>query len=130
VECSVQISRLHFCAHFPCLPLYHTCVILHLNTVSSGPQNPTTFLYCAHARACRHYSNHLWDCIRSITVSCLAPVWGLIKHNFTACRKVCMWRQKLHTICGSDRKTVTLQCRLDGGEVILLSFGKWHWVAR
>ena len=102
VEFSVLFWCLHFCARFASLPLYHTCVNLHLNTASSDQQNPTTFLFYVHARACRHYSNHLWDCIRSITVSCVVPIWGLIKHNFIACRKVYIWRLKLHRLCCVD----------------------------
>jgi hypothetical protein len=96
VEFSVLLWRLHFCARFASLPLYHTYVNLHLNTASNDQQNPTTFLFYVHARACRHYSNHLWDCIRSITVYYVVPIWGLIKHNFIACRL------KLHRRCGGE----------------------------
>ena len=90
------------CAFFASLPLYHTCVNLHLNTASSDQQNPTTFLFYVHARACRHYSNQFWDCIRSITVSCVVPIWGLIKHNFIACGKVCIWRLRSRRLCAGE----------------------------
>ena len=102
VEFSVLLWRLHFCARFASPPLYHTCANLHLNTASSDQQNPTTFLFYVHARACRHYSNHLWDYIRSITVSCVLPIRGLIKHNFIACRKFYIWRLKLHRLWGGE----------------------------
>ena len=91
-----------FCARFASLPLYHTCANLHLNTASRDQQNPTTFLFYVHARACRHYSNHLWDCVRSINVSCVVPIWGLIKHNFIACRNVCIRKLKFHRLCCGD----------------------------
>jgi hypothetical protein len=44
---------------------------------------------------CRHYSNHHWDWIKPVTVFCLPPVWRLTKHNFIACRKVCVSRLML-----------------------------------